>query len=381
MTVGEFFINLGVKGADKAMGALGSVKNLLSEGSSNALILKGSIIGAFYALERLMEKSAATGMALHQFGVYTGESADKLQRWQYLGRQSGIAAEEMQSSIQGVQDAMQEMVISGRAPEGLGTLAAKTGGFDVNRAYKDVFYVMDKLRQFAKETKDTPGLANKVLKSFSLSPGVVTALRESKVELDKIRPSELYTDSEVNRLKNINVGWSNLFNFIEKSIGKMNAMEGEKILQGVTKVTEQVLKLVQALVTLADKLKVFEAISRGFEVISNSIEKMNEGMGVANASIPNRPYDESNWSKGTRSLLHFLLGAPPTPTVLNPAAGFGYGAGQMIGGAYGGKTTNNNTSNTVNVNVHSNGSPEENGKAVAREVNKALRQLPVGRVN
>lgn len=279
MNIGELFINLGIKGAEKAGQAIAGVTNSLKDVSSSGLAAKAAIVGVIYGLEQMMSASAKEGMGLQQFTNLTGISTDALQRWQFMARQSGVAAEEMSGSLKSVQDAMTAMLTGHGAPEGL-TLLGQTVGFDPSRA-RDTLYVMGKLREFAQATKDTPDIANRVLGSFGLSPGTIQMLRTSKVELDKINPKSIYSGGEIEQLSKVQVAWMNLSRSIEMAFGHLTAKKGLGIVSQIQQMTTSIIQLVTVLASVAEKLKIFEAIGemiKGLAVsigfISDQLEKV-----------------------------------------------------------------------------------------------------------
>jgi len=261
VNIAELFVNLGIKGADKTVGALGSVKKGLGEVSSMSLEAKAGILAALYGLEQMAAKSGAAGTGLTNFAALTGLSAKSLQQWQYAARQAGVSGEELTGSLKSVQNSMTNMLLGKGAPEGL-ALVAKSVGFDAKRA-RDTFYVMQQLQKAAQALPKDMG--NTVLKSFGLSEGTIAAMRLNKFNPSTFAKAPLYGDKEIDSLNKSNVAWSNLGNKIEMAFGHLNAKHGQQLVGDISKVADSVFRLVDAFVKLSEQLKVFQGIGKVFE--------------------------------------------------------------------------------------------------------------------
>lgn len=284
MTIAEFFVKIGIKGADQTAKGLGSVKQGLQGILSTSLETKAALVGVFYGLSRLTTTSAAWGQSIKGFSDLTGLSADRLQRWQYMAKVSGGTADDMAASIKSVQNAMTQAVLGHGTPSGMEMLGREVG-LDKNRL-RDTFYVMDKLREFAQKTKNTPDIANDILKSFGLDEKTIQVMRTSRVELDKISQSKLLNPNEVGNLSKVNLAWQDLWHKIEVFSGKMVAKDGLALVKDLSKATDQVLKMGAAFEKLAQSLRliegagvVFEGWGNIFSGISTAVDKLSEMAG------------------------------------------------------------------------------------------------------
>jgi hypothetical protein len=229
MTVAELFINLGVKGDGPAQKALVGMKKGLGDISSASLAAKAGVLAVLYGLERLTQGAAQQGLELQQFANLTGLSTDRLQRWQYAARQAGVSNEEMAASFKGIQTAMGNMQLGLGAPAGFGVFA-RTVGFDQTKL-RDTFYVMEKLKEFAKVSP--PDVGNQILKSFGLGEGTIQFLRTTSVELDKIKPRNLFSEAEINQLAKVNIAWSNFWNTVKLFSGHFTAKYGADVIKDI----------------------------------------------------------------------------------------------------------------------------------------------------
>jgi hypothetical protein len=260
VNIAELFVNLGIKGAEKTVGALGSVKKGLGEVSSMSLEAKAGILAAMYGLERMMAVSGAAGTTLTNFASLTGLSSKTLQQWEYAARQAGVSGEELTGSLKAVQNSMTNMLLGKGAPEGLG-IVAKAVGFDPKKA-RDSFYVMEQLQKAAQALPKDVG--NNVLKSFGLSEGTISAMRRNAFNPALMAKAPLYSDKEVSSLDKSNIAWSNLGQKIEMAFGHFNAKHGQSLVNDISKVADAVFKMVDAFSKLAEKLKIFSVIGKVF---------------------------------------------------------------------------------------------------------------------
>lgn len=286
MTVAELFVNIGIKGNDKAVQAMGGVNTGLKNVGSSSLAAKAAILGVIYGLERMMSASAAQGNNLMQFANFTGLSADKLQRWQYAARQSMVSADDMQGSIVGLQGSMSKMIMTGQAPDGRAAVANITGADFEHRA-RDTMYIMDKLREYAQKTADSPDISNQMLASFGLSPAVIQMLRTSKVDLDKINPSNFYSKADAGQLQKVGVAWENLGAKAQKLFGNFTAKHGLGIVSEISKITEQVFRMIEAFELMAEKVKIFQFIGSIFEGWGLIFKLINDTLGSVNDKVGN----------------------------------------------------------------------------------------------
>lgn len=290
MNVGELFVGLGIKGAEKTVGAITSVTKGLGEAKSMSLEAKAGILGAMYALERLVATSGAAGTGLTNFNAFTGLSAKQLQQWQYAARQAGVSSEEFAGSVKSVQNAMTNMMMGKGAPEGLGLLSNKVG-FDPKRA-RDTFYVLEQLQKFARTVPNDIG--NAVMKSFGLSEGTIAAMRRNSFSPELMARAPIYSDKEINSLNRANIAWSNLGNKIEMAVGHFNSKHGVQLVNDITKITDAVLKLSEALLKVAEKYKVFEGLAKVANFTAEALES-KEGTVLGEKHLEKKVW---NWITG-----------------------------------------------------------------------------------
>ena len=275
MNIAELFVNLGIKGADKTVGALGSVRKGLGEVSSMSLEAKAGILAALYGLERLTAASGAAGTNLTNFASLTGVMPQVLQKWQYAARQAGESNDELAGTFKAVQNAMTNTLLNKGAPEGYAFIQ-RSVGLDQKRL-NDTVYVMGQLNKAMKLLPTT--LGNMAGKSFGLSEGTIAAMRKGVFNPENFAKAPTYSDREVDQLDKSNIAWSNLGTKIEMAFGHLNAKHGLQLVNDISKLADAVFHLVDGLTKLADKLKLFDALSQSFEGIAK-ITKLLSGESV-----------------------------------------------------------------------------------------------------
>ncbi len=272
MNIAELFVNLGIKGSEKTVGALTNIKKGLGETASMSLEAKAGIVAAMYALERLFAASGAMGTGLTNFNALTGLSTKQLQQWQFAARQAGVSGDEMAGTFKAVQAAMSTLLRGGGAPSGLG-MVANAVGLDQKRL-RDTAYVLEQLQKFAQKMPKDMG--NLDLKSFGLSENVIAAMRRNAFTPDVMAKAPTYSENEIGALDRANIAWSNLGNKIQMAIGHFNAKHGGQIVKDISMMTDSVLKLAEALQKVADKFGLLETVGQGIEGIANTLKLVNE---------------------------------------------------------------------------------------------------------
>jgi hypothetical protein len=283
MNIAELFVNLGIKGAEKTVGALGSIKKGMGELGSTSLEAKAAIIGAMYGLERMMAISGAAGTSMTNFTALTGKSAQDLQKWEFAARQAGVSAQELDGSVMSVRNSMTNMLLGKGAPEGIALLSKAVGGLDPTK-YKDTFYMMTKLQEGMQRM--TPEMAGMVGKSFGLSEGTMAAMRRNMFTPEMFGKAPTYSDKELASLDKSNIAWANLGQKIQMAFGHFNARHGQALVGDISKMVTEVFKLVETFEKLSSKLKLFEVIDeifKGwgiiFDGIGTGVDKLMELMG------------------------------------------------------------------------------------------------------
>lgn len=288
MQIGELFVNLGIKGADKAVGALTDVGKGMKETASLSLEAKAGILGAMYALEQFVQKSGSVGTNLTNFTAVTGKSAQILQQYQYAARQVGVSNEETAATFKNLQKSMTDVFLGKGAPSGFAQLQRMTGNIsrqDVEKFMANPELLLQRLQTYASREKNV-GVRNATLSSFGLGDNISAAVDRNAFNQQALSKAPTYSDQEIGKLNDANIAWSNLNNKIEMAIGHFNALHGGELAADFTKIIDRVITLTEAFVKLADKLKLFQGIGKSlegltaiFDGVGSAVDRINKASG------------------------------------------------------------------------------------------------------
>lgn len=259
MTAGEFFINLGIKGTDTASKAIKGVKEGLNDTASSGLAAKAAIIGAVYALERMLASSAKFGTGLTNFAAITDQSTQALQRWQYAGKLAGMSADDVEGNFKGLFKTLTDVKYGlANAPRGLDTVVALTG-FDIDKGIKDLPYAMSKLVQAAKIM--SPEIGREMFKSFGVTDSMYAASRRNAFDPKTLARAPILSTQEIANLTEMNSLFGDSEYRIEKLFRSLSANKSTlDFIREVNKMVIAITDLINAFSMLEEKYKVFETI-------------------------------------------------------------------------------------------------------------------------
>lgn len=175
MKVAEIFAYLGFQVDDK--GASEFDKKITDLGNN----LKKMTIAAtasIYAIDRFVDGATRASVAIGNFALQTGLSAEKLQRWQYAAQMTNMAmdADNVTGSIRGLQQALMEIRMGGGNPEAFRWLG-------VNPMNKDAFQVLEQLRKGVANLD--PAFASMYLRQIGLNEQWLNVLKATDAEFSE----------------------------------------------------------------------------------------------------------------------------------------------------------------------------------------------------
>lgn len=358
MKVGELFVNLGVKGAEKTVGALKSAKDGLSGIAETSLATKAAVAGVLYELGRLTASSNQYGLSLELFNRRTGINLDYLQRMEALMRKEGVSADKTMKSFEGLQDVIAQMATSEGVPKGFGVIADLLGpeNFDPAKLV-DFEYAMSRIWMAAKKVADQPAIRNRVFGGLNMDKDFLATLSTTTKKLSDIKPSEIYNPKERTALSNMAKGWADLGNQIEKIIGRLNIRFGPTFLKGFQEIVPEIAKAITAIGDLIVKLNVLHGIARVFHILAAGIREFTEGaLELKRSGVSNLLPSAETLKFVAKDILGTSHGPP------------------------GQKTITNNINTTVNVDSGPNAGDigAVVGDIIGRKFNDAFRQVPQG---
>lgn len=366
--IGDLFVNLGIKGSEKTLGALSATKEGLAATGSTALETKAAILAAVYAFGRLMETSGKLGTSLTNFNALSGGLAQTLQKYQYVGKQVGVTAQEMEGSFSHIRQSMTEMIAGGAAPIGWQELAKKMGFTAANAAafIEHPEQLIQALQGYA-QLEHNVGLRERTIKSFVPGENMGGAIVRNAFTPGLLSKAPTFSDKELSSLTKADAAWERIADSVEKAFGHFNAAHGAKIAADLEKIIKPLERLAEQLLKIADRAKVFQAISdsmRGWaEMLSHFDKFLDPGKETYG------PAPQSVWGgvkKDFNDAISSVARAIPPPIQ--------FAASQLPG------ATVNQTNNFYG----NNGDPahiKQSTKDSVRGLNNAVRQTPQGRTN
>lgn len=277
MNIAELFVNLGIKGTDKTIGALANTQKGLKDVASTSLEAKVAIVGAMYALEQLFAASGQRGTDLTNFNAELGVSTKTLQQYQFAARQAGVSNTAVEGTFKSLQAAMTRTLMGEAPPAGLAKVALKLGDIskeDIARFQKNPELLIQTLQRYAQAEKNI-GLRNETLKSFGLGDDMIAAMSRGAFNQGALNKAPTYSDKEIAKLDQANIAWSNLGQTIEMAIGKFNAAHGGQLVNDITMLVPKVIELANSFVRLSEKMHLFELIGKSFEGWGIIFDKIN----------------------------------------------------------------------------------------------------------
>jgi hypothetical protein len=174
MKLGEFFLELGVHGGDKAVATIRDlvkgIGNLPVEAAS-AIV---AIAGIEYKLAELTKTAFDTAVSLQHFTDQTGLSGQELQSWQGAAEQANVSADAFQSSVSALEKNLSAIRM------GQGNIAPfQMFGIGVNQ---NAFGVLSQLREKIKGMN--PAMATNLISQMGISPEMISLLKTSNTEFD-----------------------------------------------------------------------------------------------------------------------------------------------------------------------------------------------------
>lgn len=286
MKVAELFVEIAVKGADKAGKSLSGIADGLTDISSKGLAAKAALIGMVYALDRMMSGSAQRGQDLKNFASLTGINTDALQRWQIAANRTGQSADSMASSMKALQHTMAMQDIGKGQPEGWAYIA-DTVDLDPGKI-TNINYMMSKMREFATSAKAmaNPALANWAMGTFGISSETQITLKTFKGNIDAIARSEFLSKGTIQKLADINVQWRELWRNMSLFQDNQVAKFGAPIVETLTKAFTLLTDMIKGIETLIAKMPVLSSAAQvAFAIIGTAILSMLPGFVQLNAIL------------------------------------------------------------------------------------------------
>ena len=322
MVIDELFIALGIKADTNTLDKVN--KGIKSIGVSFT-VATAAIGGGIFALQKFVQGTLDSSVAMQNFNQQTGLSIEKLQQWQQAGQLSNLAlsAEQVSSSIGGLQKNLAAIRM------GQGNIAPfQLLGLDVGG---DAFNVLDQLRSRVKNLDNQT--ATNLISQLGLSPEMLNVLKLSNEEFSKLSKNRFLSGQQQKDIISLGTSFKaltlslksikdqavaqiapSLKGLVDNFFKWLNE-NGDKIISIVVKIAKGFGDFVQAIgnatTTVLDLISGLSEIPHIFTVIS-------VGIGVLVAAI--YPFyatllliigildDIAVWKQGGKSLIGSILG-------------------------------------------------------------------------
>lgn len=315
LSVGEFFLDIGIKGADKTVNAIGTVKGSLQEAKSMSLEMKAALFGLLYGFEKLTSHALHVGQSLTNFNTLTGIATDTLQRYQYVAGEAGASTQELDAAFKGVQNSIATLQVERTVPPWMarmGNFMAEHGKSKINVNELIGPNGTEYLFRWYQEFLNLP-IAAQVKKKLMEGSGiggenVLAAMMRNKFTPENLAKAPTLSNNEVDVLNRTQEAWYRLGKSMEFAFSHFTARHGAELARDIGKLIPPVIHLVEALDKLATKLHAFDFLAKVIDVIGNTIGLSSEAIDALNGT--------SGYGKHP---IADKLGLTPPPEILKSA--------------------------------------------------------------
>lgn len=375
-TVGELFIQLGIKGTDVVGKGIEGAKNGMEGLASAAGEASLAILGVVAGLEETFRRTGAQAHDMMALGDATGITVEKLGGLRNAFRQFG-GENELASTLQAIQKVQTDISRNKGVSGEQGQFFTQTHA-DMKRFKEDSVYALELGRQLVqsmpKNTASEIGKIQQLLASVGMSGNnTYSMLLRAKKDFTNLKPGDVIGTGETRSLNASYIGIKNVLDKIEKFAAHKSAIFGPDFVKNLTMVTENILKLVSALSDVGEKLKIFETIGnvfKGFgELAGDTATILEAALGNKKAQkelkekFDNPKIKQFYLEQKAKDIDRFRENIAPAPRTL-PSAPLG---------------TTHHASNTT-INIHGVDGAEDAVSELNRAVNRAVVTIPRGQI-
>jgi len=225
LKIADLFISLGLSGQGDVKKGLDNVSSSLKELFSMSIRTKLTLAGIVSGLTAAAFSAGKTGAAFMHFKNAFNLSPAELQKWQYASLQLGVSAENMQGSIEGIQDALANARLGGGYSDVFGKL-----GIDIS-GKKDAFNILSQIQSRIKSGNTdamriwSSGLVNTELFQF--------LKRGPDMEKFKAPKGAILSESQLRQQERISVAFGNFSNNLKKSLDSFIVDNSQTIMETI----------------------------------------------------------------------------------------------------------------------------------------------------
>jgi hypothetical protein len=276
-SAGEFFVNLGIKGSEKSLDALSSVKSSFKSLTSSSLEAKAAIVAAFYELGKATSASGDFGMSIENQSVLLGVAAKTIQAYDLAASDAMGTTIDFGATMGKLQNSLSSLAYDAKGNvQGLELMVdvlsknktIKMPDTKEINAWKDnipqftqrlaqMIMTMDKI-QGPQQTSARNWLA----RTFQLSDSEIVAMAKGGLTPERIAKfmGKALSDAQI---KDLARNKQNMYRAVEDMTKGFDKLMSDKtIVKGIENITSAISGLVSALEKLNGKMKIFEAMGK-----------------------------------------------------------------------------------------------------------------------
>jgi len=320
-SIGELFINLGVKGDTKK---LDEFKASVTKLRSNLIAVGAAFAGAVVGLNTLVNSSLKGVVSLQNLSNQTGLAVENLQKLQQVGQLANLSlsADQVAQSIGNLQKNINDITVFGS-----GNITPFSQlGVDPMQS-KTAFEVLERVRENIKGLN--AATATNLISQIGLSPEFINILRLSREEFDKLSNNMFLSGQQRKDIDKLGTSMKSLqLRFIalkDQAVAKL-APELDKLVNQFFKwVDDNGDNIIQLISGIGKSFAVFtKAVSGAFSLVSgfiNKISGLENGITILTAAMAGL----------LLTVRPFLLGFGAIVLLLEDFAVFSAGGDSVIG--------------------------------------------------
>jgi hypothetical protein len=282
-SIGELFINLGVKGDTKK---LDEFKSSVTKLRSNLIAVGAAFTGAIVGLNTLINSSLQGVVSLQNLSNQTGLAVENLQKLQQAGQLSNLSlsADQIAQSVGNLQKNIADIEL------GEGNIAPFLR-LGLDPVGKDAFQIIEQLRGAIQNID--PAKVTNLIGQLGLSPEFINILRLSRAEFNKLSENVFLNGQQRKNIDKLGTSIKALqLRFIalkDQAVAKL-APELDKLVNQFFKwVDENGDNIIQLIAGVGKSFAVFtKAVSGAFSLVSgfiNKISGLENGITILSAAM------------------------------------------------------------------------------------------------
>lgn len=270
MQIGELFVSLGFKGADKANKDLVKTKDNMVGLTKKTIGMIGALAGVTIGLSALYNRAVGSGTALTKFSNFTGKSSKELQKWQYIAMEAGVAGAEVENSFRRLSEIAGDFNITGNFPAELQKIAEVTGGLDLDKL-DDADYMLRKIQAFLQSGAETQSVLNNIAGGL-VGQDMIQFLNQNRKDPSQVPDSAIMSDQTAKALQKTKADFDKFFKDLEVRFARLFVKVAPDVLPRLKELAVEVVNLSEALINFLSRNKVFEMMGHVIKAMTKALQ-------------------------------------------------------------------------------------------------------------